>query len=245
MTKTGNSQIMRTITLLSAIFSLSLPAYAQYSGGTGDPTHPYQIATAEDLMLLGDSPEDYDKHFILTSDIDLTGYVFDKAVIAPDTDPCDSDWSGFLFTGTTFAGVFDGNDHIVSHLTINSESYLGLFGSLGWPAEVKNLGVVDVNIVGSGSYIGGLAGESYGGTVTSCYSTGAVSGDRYVGGLVGGGSALTSCYSTTVVRGTSCVGGLVGFGGDMTNCYSTGVVRGDSTRGGLGGDGWGTKNKAS
>ena len=46
-------------------------AYAQYGGGTGEPNNPYQIATAEDLMALGDSPEDYDKHFILTADIDL------------------------------------------------------------------------------------------------------------------------------------------------------------------------------
>ena len=66
-----NSRILRTITLLITIFSLSLPAYAQYSGGTGEPNDPYQIATAEDLMLLGETPEDYDKHFILTADIDL------------------------------------------------------------------------------------------------------------------------------------------------------------------------------
>ena len=32
---------------------------------------PFQIHTAEDLMLLGDSPEHYDKHFFLTADINL------------------------------------------------------------------------------------------------------------------------------------------------------------------------------
>jgi hypothetical protein len=52
-------------------FYASSHAYAQYGGGTGEPNNPYQIATAEDLMALGDSPEDYDKHFILTADIDL------------------------------------------------------------------------------------------------------------------------------------------------------------------------------
>ena len=50
MTKPGNSQIMTTIILLITIFSLSLPAYAKYSGGTGEPDDPYQIATAEDLI---------------------------------------------------------------------------------------------------------------------------------------------------------------------------------------------------
>lgn len=63
-----NSRILWTITLIITIFSLSLPAYAKYSGGTGEPNDPYQIATAEDLMLPGESPEEYDKHFILTTD---------------------------------------------------------------------------------------------------------------------------------------------------------------------------------
>ena len=107
----------------------------KYGGGTGEPNDPYQIATAEDLMLLGETPEDYDKHFILTADIDLDPNlpgrkIFDKAVIAPDTDPCDLDlWvgGGPLFTGICFNGVFDGNGHTISHLTITGESFLGLF----------------------------------------------------------------------------------------------------------------------
>ena len=68
MATTGISRTWRKILLAITIFSFSLPAYAKYSGGTGEPNDPYQIATAEDLMLLGDSPEDYDKHFILTTD---------------------------------------------------------------------------------------------------------------------------------------------------------------------------------
>ena len=82
------SRILRTITLLIAICLFSSTAHAKYGGGTGEPNDPYRIATAEDMMLLGDSPEDYDKHFILIVDIDLDpnrpGHkVFDKAVIAP------------------------------------------------------------------------------------------------------------------------------------------------------------------
>jgi len=74
------------------VFNMDAVAQRKYSGGTGEPNDPYQIATAADLFLLGDSPGDYGKHFILTADIDLNpnlpgGKVFDKAVIAPDTDP--------------------------------------------------------------------------------------------------------------------------------------------------------------
>ncbi len=66
-----NPRVLRIIPLLIAVCLVSMPAQAQYGGGTGEPNDPYQIATAEDLMLLGESPEDYDKHFILTADIDL------------------------------------------------------------------------------------------------------------------------------------------------------------------------------
>ena len=86
---------MRTLllTLITCLFAL--PAHAQYSGGSGTAEDPYRIATAEDLMALGETPDDYDKHFVLTADIDLDpnlpgGKVFKRAVIAPDTDP--NDW---------------------------------------------------------------------------------------------------------------------------------------------------------
>ena len=76
-------------------------------------------------MLLGDSPEDYDKHFILTADSDpapkLPGRkVLDKAVIASDTDRTKNsteDIRGIL-EGTDITGLMRGtfllNRQIVS-----------------------------------------------------------------------------------------------------------------------------------
>jgi hypothetical protein len=228
------------VTVVALFVTIVSATQAQYSGGTGEPNNPYQIATAEDLMLLGDSPEDYDKHFILTADIDLDPNlpgrkVFDKAVIAPDTNDATS-W----FDGTPFTGVFHGNGHRISHLTIMGESYLGLFGQLdGTMAEpeLRDLGVVDVNIVGSGWCTGSLLGNSvYGGTVTQCHSTGLVIGDSAVGGLVGRTEGhVTHCYSSVVVSGGDGVGGLVGgaFQGLVTECYCTGAVSGGDGVGGL------------
>jgi len=218
MATAGNSRICRSILLTITIFSLSLPAYAKYSGGTGEPNDPYQIATHEDLMLLGETPEDYDKHFILTADIDLDPNlpgrkVFDKAFIA------------------SFSGAFDGKGYTISHLTINGV----LFGWLESGAEVRDLGVVYVNITGTGDYIGGIVGSSSG-AVTNCYCTGVVVGDRYVGGLMGynGSGVITHCYSTCVVSGRWYVGGLVGNNaGDVTQCYSRGTVNGRYYVGGL------------
>ena len=56
------------------------------------------------------------------------------------------------FSGNSFTGIFDGNNHKISNLTITGEGYLGLFGVLESGAEVKNLSVVDVNITSSGKH---------------------------------------------------------------------------------------------
>ena len=108
-------------------------------------------------MLLGESPEDYDKHFILTADIDLDPNlpgrkVFDRTVIASDTNDTGE------FQGTAFTGVFDGNDHTISHLTIEGERYIGMFGKLGFGASISNLGLDAVDVIGDGAYVGGLVG---------------------------------------------------------------------------------------
>ena len=252
MTSTRISRVWGTILLAITICSISLPSYAKYSGGIGEPNEPYQIATAEDLMLLGETPEDYDKHFILAADIDLDPNlpgrkIFDRAVIAPP---------GY----GAFTGVFDGRGHTVSHLTIVGEDDLGLFGSLGeaWMStadrgEIRNLGVVDVNIIGSGGCLvaynegivthcwsagtirgggGGLVGGNYHGTVEHCYSTGTVSGGSCIGGLVGSNdtrSSISDCYSTCTVVGGSCVGGLVGhnYMSGIARSHASGTVTGD------------------
>ncbi|MDI6448074.1 GLUG motif-containing protein [Anaerobaca lacustris] len=232
-------------------YTTAEPAATKYSGGTGEPNDPYQIATAADLIALGETPEDYDKHFILTADIDLDPNlpgrkVFDRAVIAPDTDP-NTEWD---FDGTAFSGVLDGNGHTISHLTIVGRSYLGLFGHLGYGAEVGNLGVIDVRITGLGYCIGGLAGGNGRGNVTASYSTGIVSGSAEVGGLVGANhvrSGITSSHSACAVTGDNYVGGLVGDNaggsghwGHIGNSYSTGTVTGmGECVGGLVGVNWG------
>ena len=58
MAESGDSRVLRTIPLLIAVCLISLPAKAQYSGGTGEPNDPYQIATAEDLILADERTQD-------------------------------------------------------------------------------------------------------------------------------------------------------------------------------------------
>ena len=230
------------IPALMTVCLLVLPAQAQYSGGSGTAEDPYQIATAEDLMHLGETPDDYDQHFVLTADIDLApnlpgNRVFDRAVIAPDVD-----WeTPSHFDGTGFTGVFDGDGHVISHLTIAGVSYLGLFGVLHPGATISNVGLESVDIQGTDIYVGGLVGYNSGGGITQSYSAGTVGADACVGGLAGRNKGdISTSYSSATVRGERYVGGLVGYSdseGNIAMSYSTGRVSGNSGVGGLVGSG--------
>ncbi|MHC4328422.1 MAG: GLUG motif-containing protein [Planctomycetota bacterium] len=242
MTIARIKRISGAITFLITIFSLSLPAYAKYSGGTGEPNDPYQIATAEDLMLLGETPEDYDKHFILTADIDLDPNLpgrkaFDRAVIAPDMNDVEKRFQGIMFNG-----VFDGNDHIISNLTISGMNNLGLFGFTDG-STISDIGLEAIDVNGTGTAVGGLVGENFG-NITTSHTSGKVRGDLWVGGLVGSNKgSISDCCSASYVNGINLVGGLVGehyAGGILSDCYSTGDVNGVDNVGGIVGvNGWG------
>ncbi len=197
------------------LYDLGAVAARKYAAGTGEPNDPYQIATAADLISLGETTEDYEKHFIMTADIDLDPNlpgrkIFDKAVIS------------------TLTGSFDGNGHTISHLAIEGGGYLGLFGDLRSGAKVLNLGIANVSITASDDYAGGCVGVN-GGTLTGCYSTGVVSGREDAGGLVGDNwGIVVQCYSICEVSGGYGIGGLMGenSSGTVSNCYSAGPVHG-------------------
>jgi parallel beta-helix repeat protein len=197
-----------------------------YSGGSGMPEQPYQIATKADLLALAETAEDYNKCFVLTADVDMQGQVFTSAVIAGDTS------SDYGFQGTAFTGVFDGNGHKITNFAVSggSNGCLGLFGLADYGSLVKNLGLENFDVSGlSGAYyVGGLVGDNSG-NIINCCSAGSVSGPYYVGGLVGDNydGSITNCYSTGNVSGSSYIGGLVGYSyGNIANCYSAGAVSG-------------------
>ncbi len=212
-----------------------LLSWQKYSGGTGEPNDPYKIGTYEDLITLGENPEDYNDCFIMIDDIDLDPKmsgrkVFDNAVIASVPDPLSP------FDGIPFGGVFDGNFHTVSNLTIEGDSFLGLFGRLSLGAEIKNLKIIDANIIGTDQCIAGLAGYNRNGCIKNCGFTGSVSGLTLVGGITGSDieGIYDSCYSSGFVTGSYFVGGLVGLTGyinidargSILNCYNKSTVNG-------------------
>jgi len=209
MTKTQSTERVGTIFLLAVAF---LPALAlragTYSGGDGSAESPYRIDTAEDLNDIGNHIEDFNKCFVMVNDIDLADYTGTQFnIIGPN--------STALFTG-----VFDGNGHVISNFTYESdgEDFIGLFGCVsGDEAQIRDLGLIrtDVN-AGTGSRVGSLAGLLVKQVISGCYSEDCrVCGANDIGGLVGLNTCGTiyNCYATGSVSGDKEVGGLVGFSG--------------------------------
>ena len=201
-----------------------------YSGGMGEPNNPYKIATPNDLNDIGNHPNDWGSHFVMVNDVNLAEYTGTQFnIIGIDYE-------------NAFTGVFDGNGHTISNFTytITDADYIGLFAYIAGGAEIKNLGLIDVNVmvVDSNSsdsyrydYAGSLVGFLINGTVSSCWAEGgSVSGDWRVGGLVGGnGGHIKDSYTRVTVLGDvgdGYVGGLVGYNfpydeGQITASFAT------------------------
>jgi len=209
--------------VLVFVFTFTAPSHADYSGGSGTAPEPYEIGAVADWQYLMDTPTDWDKHFILTADLDLQ----DVALSPVGND------------ANNFTGVFDGNDHIIHNVDISTPEtdYVGLFGYVGQNGHIATLGAENITIKGR-NYVGGLAGYSNGGNVAACYTTGSVRGTSYVGGLIGkdNDGILTACYSTASVVGSgNYIGGLVGYAisGSVNVSYAVGAVGGNDYVGGL------------
>jgi hypothetical protein len=196
--------------------------YEKYGGGLGEANNPYLIYTSCQMNAIGADSNDWDKHFKLMADIDLGGYTGTSFnIIGPN----------YM---TLFTGVFDGNSHTISNFTYSSTGtdYIGLFGYVDDPnAKIKNLGLIDPNVnAGTGWNVGSLVGHLNNGTITDCNSEGGnVSGNDYVGGLVGDNTGTVSnSYATVSVSGNYSVGGLVGdnYSGTISSSYATGSVSG-------------------
>lgn len=162
---------------------------------------------------------------------------------APGTDTIGLNlWTPIGTNAIPFNGSFDGNDNIISGIYVNTTSgYQGFIGSMGSTGNVRNIGVENSYIKGSG-YQGGIAGYSRG-SITNSYNTGIVIATGiYVGGITGFNhyGKLANCYNAGVVSSeNNFVGGITGqtstTNATTINCYNTGRIHGNNWVGGIGG----------
>jgi filamentous hemagglutinin family protein len=170
--------------------------------------------------------------------------------------------AGFVPIGslaTPFTGNFDGLNHTITNLYINAPftDYVGLFGAVNANGiTIRNVGLNNPMIVGL-DYTGGLIGSiSCAGncgptSVTNDYvSLGNVTGNAYVGGLIGlsNGSniVVSNDHAGTAIFGGGNAGGLVGSNnlGTVTDVFATGAVSSPGLVGGLVGVNTGTISQA-
>lgn len=206
----------------------------QFAGGSGTAEDPWQIATAEQLDRVRD---DLKAHYILTEDIDLSGYenwipigAFQSLSDAPED--AEVPHPDFAFTGT-----FDGAGHTISNLTVSCEAPMGagLFGCASGTesgaASIGHFTLKDVNV--SGFYlVGGAVGLQFMScSVTDIHLVGEnhLTGMQGIGGIVGTGFDLISdCSATadiTVSGDDGACAGLIAGGTTMSsikNCEVTG-----------------------
>ncbi len=218
----------QTIIIVLTIVLCGPFAKAQYGGGTGGPNDPYLIYTAEQMNAIGAEPNDWDKHFLLCADLDLSAYTRTEFnLIGNDQRP--------------FQGVFDGNHHVISNFTydVADSNQIGLFGCVEDPnAEIRNLGLANSKIYASESLgVGSLVGHLRSGTISGCYITGGeITGYALVGGLIGRseGQIVESQTQSIRIRGEQNIGGLVGLNeGRVRACRASGAVKGGGNIGGL------------
>ncbi len=209
----------------------------RYMEGLGTAEAPFQVTNAYQLSKVYCNPDDY---YRLMADIDMTG-VSDYIPIGTDN-------------LNRFNGTFDGDNHIISNLTLTSGdySYLGLFGQIG-SGTVRDLELKDITINNTKAWAdgaGGLTGLNLEGTISNCRVTGnsTITGGASVGGIAGehDGGSIEQCSNNASIAAnvdySYYVGGIAGgyWGGSITDCYNTGSVTGNdgAETGGIVGEAW-------
>lgn len=157
-------------------FDIKYPEFSSTEfEGEGTEANPYLIKKLDDLVLLADNVNNnteynygtvtkyarvyMNKYFRLENDIDMSSYRFS---------PIGADWNH------QFAGVFDGNNHTIKNLKVNTgeAGYAGLFGKCDTISVIKNLKFENPVVETSGYYAAAVAAWSLG-TIENCHVTNA------------------------------------------------------------------------
>ena len=200
-------------------YTVSLAAAEDPGYTVSEDGKTYEVYNAEGLKNIAELVNEEWKlgiNITLTDNIDLT----------------DIDWTPIgKDDNKAYTGTFDGNGKTITGLTVTgSYKYAGLFGDIDENGTVQNVVLEGVQITSDNSsgYAGGVAGDSWG-TIENCSVSGSVSGTTFVGGVVGSqwGGSITGCNSSATVKGVIFAGGIAGetnSGASLTGCYATGDV---------------------
>ena len=224
--------------------------YAPWTNGNGTEADPFLIENAQQLAYLtyrvnngldaaGGHVSNHDLYYKLMTDVNLNGSE-------------NFQWTpiGYWISENnyySFGGHFDGNNHTVSGLYINSSAdRVGFFGYVDG-ATIINLSVEGDTIATTGQYVGGVVGCAYGKSkIINCSNKcniGITSVGGFSGGIVASASEIiiNKCYNTGIINHRNIDGfnyentikgmsggiiGIVDSNLDVKNCYNTGYMKG-------------------
>ncbi|WP_198555742.1 immunoglobulin-like domain-containing protein [Colwellia sp. 75C3] len=144
-----------------------------------------------------------------------------------------------------FISIFQGNNHIIKNLMSNrpDENNIALFGYTSNGAEIYNVGLTGVRIVGNAS-VGGLVGDLNYSKVKNVYVIGSITSGNESGGVIGYSeySELSELYHVGNVTGAADMGGVIGYSEydiSISQLFNIGNVVGTTTVGGVIGTNYG------
>lgn len=232
------SALGRTVTITS-----SNPSVVQVEG-----TVLKFLATGNSTVTLSTAGDSFSKGATVTLDITVSNINY--ALTTPDdlvnmkydlagnfTLENDIDMSGVEWTPIgEFTGTFDGKGHYIKNLSYNDsqKGEVAVFSTTR-NAEIKNLGVMNANLVGNAN-VAGIVGRAYGGVVENCAVVQSyIEGSDHVASIVGDvnindeavGAIVRNCVSDSRVSSRSYqAGGITGtiVAGTVENCLFSGTV---------------------
>lgn len=162
------------------------------------------------------------RHELVKNEADRGWFFGQTITLTADIDMEGKNWTPIsLGWPARFAGNFDGGNFTIKNLKIDAADTgnVGLFGEVAAGASVKNVKLVDVDILGNSS-VAGIAGTCNSAIIENCHiEGGSITGndEGNVGAIVGllseegGETYVKDCsVKNLTVNGKSRVGGVVG-----------------------------------
>ena len=215
-----------------------------------------------DLTIDGVYYEDYMKRTFITTaeqlvafanevNVNKNAYTGKTVYLMADIDLAGIDWEPIGQTGNcTFNGVFEGNNHTISNLSVDSEDQAGAnysSGLFGWVeshtaghGHIKNVKIAGATVKGHhncGALVGYITQETAlvenchvtGATISCTYANGDADGDK-AGALIGNATVATPVKDCTAadskVSSGRDAGQVIGAGNEanVTGCSATNVT---------------------
>lgn len=215
-------------------------------------TKGIEINSIEGLEKINESAQTLAGKYELAKDLDFKDrnsyetdakYNYYNADANNDGTP-DNSWTPIGSTSAKFTGNFDGKNHTISNLYINTTKYYsGLFGYSSNSTTFKNIKLSNVNINSTNFGVGALVGQLEGGTIYNVHldTANIKSSSSDVGGIAGQmnwGTASKLEVTNASITGSKEVGGIVGyasaestltieqavFNGNVYGSYSGGIM---------------------